>query len=142
MAEQPHGILGKLRHLIEKEKTVRLVAGDPTLTAELLLLFRMILADGQIKEAEMSALKRICAQEFGLNPDAMEGVYTYLQDFAYETTSTQSAEMFSQLSVERRQVLLNHMIAIAEADEEINSNEMKLLGRTASILGFDLKTKS
>ena len=33
------------------------------------------------------------------------------------------------------------MIAIAEADDELASNEIKLLGRTAAMLGFDVKSK-
>ena len=38
--------LEALKSRLEKEKVVRLVANDPALTAELLLLFKVILADG------------------------------------------------------------------------------------------------
>lgn len=129
----------KFKSMLERDRTVSLVANDPALTAELLLLFRMILADGQVKERELAMFKRICSVNFGINPDAMDGVYQYLHDFAYETSADQAAEMFANLDIERRQALLDHMIAIAEADDDIAPGEMKLLGKTAQMLGFDLK---
>ncbi len=139
--DDKQSMFGKFKAMLEREKSVRLVANDPALTAELLLLFRMILADGDVKDRELQMLRRICEGEFGINADAIDGIYKYLQDYSYETSIDQSAQMFSSLSVERRQELLNHMIAIAEADDELASNEIKLLGRTAAMLGFDVKSK-
>ena len=139
--DDKQSMFGKFKAMLEREKSVRLVANDPALTAELLLLFRMILADGDVKDRELQMLRRICESEFGINADAIDGIYKYLQDYSYETSIDQSAQMFSSLSVERRQELLNHMIAIAEADDELASNEIKLLGRTAAMLGFDVKSK-
>ena len=133
------GLLDKIKSMLDRERTVRLVANDPALTAELLLLFRMILADGEVNEAELGIFKRLCAEAFGLNPDAMDGVYAYLHDFSYETTSAQSIEVFTDMPLERRQQLMDHMIAIAQADEALDPKEMRLLERTADRLGFDLK---
>ena len=138
--EKP-GLFGHFKTMIERDKSVRLVANDPALTAELLLLFRMILADGQVREKELKMLERICSSAFGINSDAIDGVYKYLQDISYETSAEQAAEMFGTLSDERRQELLDHMISIAEADEELAANEVKLLSRIAEKLGFDLKTR-
>ncbi len=139
--DDKQGLFGKIKAMLERDKSVRLVANDPALTAELLLLFRMILADGDVKDRELQMLRRICESEFAINADAIDGVYKYLQDYSYETSIDQSAQMFASLSVERRQELLNHMIAIAEADDELASNELKLLGRTAEMLGFDVKAR-
>ncbi len=135
----PQGILDRLKGMLERDKTVQMVANDPTLTAELLLLFRMILADGAVQTAELAVFKRICRDVFGLNPDAMDGVYKYLEDYAYETTNEQSVAMFAGLPVERRKMLLDNMIAIAESDDELDPDELRLLGRTADMLGFDIK---
>lgn len=140
-SEDKSSLFGNFRAMIERDKSVRLVANDPALTAELLLLFRMILADGQVRERELKMLQRICSTAFDIKADAIDGVYKYLQDISYETSAEQAAEMFAALSNERRQELLDHMIAIAESDDELASNEVKLLGRTASMLGFDLKTR-
>lgn len=140
-SEEKPSLFGNFKAMIERDKSVRLVANDSALTAELLLLFRMILADGQVKEKELAMLARICSSEFGIKPDAIDGVYKYLQDVSYETSAHQAAEMFNALGEERRQELLDHMIAIAEADDELAANEVKLLSRTSAMLGFDLKTR-
>lgn len=141
-SEEKSGLFGNFKAMIERDKSVRLVANDSALTAELLLLFRMILADGLVREKELKMLERICSSAFDIKPDAIDGVYNYLQEISYETTTKQAAEMFNALSEERRQELLDHMISIAEADDELASNEVKLLARTATMLGFDLKTRS
>lgn len=134
------GIIDTIRSMLDRERNVRLVASDPALTAELLLLFRMILADGDVRGEELEVFKRICRQAFGLDPDAMDGVYQYLQDYAYETTDAQSSAIFLEMPLDRRKQLLDHMIAIAEADQTIDDKERRLLARTADMLGFDLKS--
>lgn len=134
----PFAWLEALKTRLEKEKVVRLVANDPALTAELLLLFKVILADGEVKQRELDIFKRICRDSFGLDPEAMDGVYAYLHDFAYETTPEQAAAVFADLPMERRQALLDHMIAIAQADNDIDGREERFLSRIADMLGFDI----
>jgi len=132
-------ILETIRAKVEGDRSVRLVAEDPAITAELLLLFRVMLADGQVRDEELVAFKRICEDAFGLDPENMEGVYQYLEDYAYEITASQATEMFKQQPRERRQALLDHMIAIAESDSHLDKNEIHVIKRTSAILGFDLK---
>jgi len=132
------GWLDALKTRLEREKVVRLVANDPALTAELLLLFKVILADGEVKTAELDTFKRICRDSFGLDPEVMDGVYDYLNDFAYETTPAQAAAVFAELPMERRQRLLDHMIEIAEADSDIDRHEERFLARIADMLDFDI----
>jgi uncharacterized tellurite resistance protein B-like protein len=130
--------LEALKTRLEKDRVARIVAEDPALTAELLLLFRVILADGEVKQRELDAFKRICRDSFGLDPDAMDGVYQYLHDFAYETTAAQAAEVFKDLPQERRQVLLDHMITIVQADKDIDMREERFVVHIADMLGFDI----
>ncbi|MFZ2102463.1 MAG: TerB family tellurite resistance protein [Oricola sp.] len=130
--------LEALKTRLAKERAVRIVAEDPALTAELLLLFRVILADGEVKQRELDIFKRICRESFGLDPDAMQGVYEYLHDFAYETTAEQAATVFAELPLERRQALLDHLIAIASADGDIDMREERFVARVGDILGFDI----
>lgn len=134
-----NSILASLKQKLTGNKSVRLVAEDLSLTAELLLLFRVMLADGQVVDAEVSAFKRICSEAFGLNGDELDGVYQYLEDYAYEMTSSQAMELFQGQPLERRQQLLEHMIAIAEADAQLHDGELKVIDRAAEMLGFDLK---
>ncbi|TCD15016.1 TerB family tellurite resistance protein [Oricola cellulosilytica] len=134
------GWLEALKNRLEQERVVRLVANDAALTAELLLLFRVILADGEVEERELEAFRRVCRESFGIEPDAMDGVYRYLQDFAYETSASQATSVFADLPIERRQTLLDHMIEIAGADRDIDPREEKFVKRVADMLDFEIKS--
>lgn len=130
------GLLAQIRELFEGDPGVRKVADDPILSAELLLLFRMILADGQVSEAEMQVFRRICADSFGIGEESIEGVVEYLNDFGYETNGAQAIDMFRELDVDRRKLLARHMAEIAKADSELAENEVRLLRRTLELLGI------
>ena len=128
------GLLAQIREIFEGDPGVRKVADDPVLSAELLLLFRMILADGQVSDAEMSVFRRICQDSFGIPAESMQGVIDYLNDFGYETNGTQAIDMFRGLDVERRRLLARHMAEIAKADSQLAENEVRLLRRTLELL--------
>ena len=131
------GLLGKIRLLFEGDPGVRKVANDPALSAELLLLFRMMLADGDVSQREMETFKRICNEAFGIGEDSFRAVLRYLQDFGYETTAPQALDMFRALPLERRQQLVRHMADLAKADRDLNAQEVKLLKRTVEFLDVD-----
>ena len=130
------GLLAQLREIFEGDPGVRKVADDPVLSAELLLLFRMILADGQVSDSEMGVFRRICRDAFGIADDSFDGVVEYLNDFGYETSGAQAIEMFRELDVERRRTLARHMAEIAKADRQLAENEVRLLRRTLELLGI------
>ncbi len=130
-------VLAKVRMMIEGDPGIRKVADDPVLSAELLLLFRMILADGKVDDSEMVAFRRICRNSFGIEEDSIDGVVDYLNDFGYETTGIQAVELFRDLSPERRVALARHMAEIARADTELSVQEIRLLERTLELLGLD-----
>ncbi len=130
------GLLAQFRDLFEGDPGVRKVAGDPVLSAELLVLFRMILADGVVKDAEMQTFRRICNEAFGIGRDSMDGVIEYLNDFGYETNGAQAIEMFRGLDIGRRRQLAKHMAEIAKADRDLSANEVRLLRRTMELLGI------
>ncbi len=130
------GLFAQIRSLFEGDPGVRKVADDPVLSAELLLLFRMILADGVASESEMAAFRRICTEAFGIGADSIDAVVEYLNDFGYETNGSQAIAMFQDLDVERRRLLARHMADIAKADAQLAENEVKLLRRTLDLLGI------
>src|SRR4030095_16785177 len=98
--------------MIEGDPGIRKVADDPVLSAELLLLFRMILADGKVDDAEMAAFRRIRRGGVGIGEDSLDVVIEYLNDFGYETSGTQAIGMFHELDVERRKLLARNMAEI------------------------------
>lgn len=136
------GFFARIKDMIAREKAVRLVAEDPVLTAELILLFRVILADGVASEAELAKFREICSTAFGIPSDAVEGIGEYLGDIAYETTSQQAAAVFADMTLERRKVLVEHMVQIAEADHRTTRNELQLIEAVAAKLGFDISLSS
>lgn len=134
-----NGLIAQLKLLFDGDPGVRKVADDPTMTAELLLLFRMILADGTVTERELNTFRRICSETFGIGEASFRGVLRYLQDFGYETTAPQALEMFRALPLDRRKQLVRHLAEIAKADKELNRQEVKLLKRTLEFLDVDAR---
>ena len=131
------GLLAKIRAVFEGDPGVRKVAGDPVLVAELVLLFRMMLTDGKVSDAEMGVLRRICRVSFGIPEESMEAVIGYLHDFSYETTGGQAVAMFRDLDVERRRLLARHMADIAKADADLSQEEVRLLRRLLDLLQLE-----
>jgi uncharacterized tellurite resistance protein B-like protein len=135
----PHRLVKKLLSLFEGDPGVRKVADDPVLSAELLLLFRMILADGAVSESEMDAFRRICREAFGISEESIDGVVEYLNEFGYETTGAQALAMFRELDFDRRRLLARHMADIAKADAKLADTEIEMLKRTLALLNVKAK---
>lgn len=133
----PETLLSRLRHLFEGDPAIRKVADDPVLTAELLLLFRMILADGVVEKSEIEMFKRICRDAFGIGDESFRGVVHYLNEFGYETTGWQAMSVFRSLDDDRKRLLIKHMVDIAGADSELHPMERKLLKRTLYVLELE-----
>lgn len=130
------GLLARLRELFEGNASIRRVADDPGLTAELLLLLRMVLADGQVAERELATLRRI-AQGFGISGSDFELVLGHLEEFGFEVSVAQAISVFRDFDKERRLTLARHMAEIAKADAELNRFEVRLLARVVDMLDLD-----
>jgi uncharacterized tellurite resistance protein B-like protein len=130
------GLLARLRELFEGNASVRKIADDPALMAELLLLLRMVLADGEVTERELATLRRI-AEGFGISGGDFEQVLGHLEDFGYEVSAGQAIAVFRELDKERRVALARHMAEIAKADRELSRFEVRLLARVLDMLDVD-----
>ncbi|MEM9278395.1 MAG: TerB family tellurite resistance protein [Pseudomonadota bacterium] len=130
-------IVDQIRDWLEQDKTVKRVAEDIQLTSELILLVRMIFADGQLKPQELHDFKQICKIAFDIPEDDVPDVLKYLQEFGYETTAEDAAAMFQNLDMERKKALLVHMLSIAKSDQEVHQGEVDLIRRTAAVLGLN-----
>ena len=133
----PLALFSTLKNLFEGDPAVRRVADDPALTAELLLLFRMVLADGEADEAELATLKRICSEAFGIGEESFAEVAGYLHDYGYETTVPQALDIFRGFPHERRVRLAQHLAEIAKADRQLKQEEVRLLARTLEVLRLE-----
>lgn len=130
-------MLAGIREVIQGDPGVRRVAGDPAVSAELLLLLRIILADGKIETSEIDAFRRICRETFGIENESFDAVVAYLRDFGYETTGVQAIGVFRDLDFERRKSLARHMAEIAKADAELAAGEIRVLRRALEVLDID-----
>lgn len=132
----PLGMLARVKSFFEGDPGVRKVADDPSLSAELLLLFRMILADGVVDEKELATFRRICRDSFDIDEDSIDGVVEYLNEFGYETSGAQALSLFRDVDIDRRKLLAQHMAEIAKADSNLAEKEVQLLRRTLDLLGL------
>jgi uncharacterized tellurite resistance protein B-like protein len=122
-------IFERISAYLSKKTAVQRLSEDPALVSELLLLVRLVFADGQKDPAEMNALLHIMQHEFDIKPEELPEVADYLKTYAYETTSTQAAALFNEMVPERRYSLVGHLLTIAKADNEIHPAESALISR-------------
>lgn len=122
-------IFERISAYLSKKTAVQRLSEDPALVSELLLLVRLVFVDGQKHQAEMNALLHIMQHDFDIMPEELPEIADYLKTFSYETTSTQAAALFNEMAPERRQSLINHLVAIAQADNEIHPAESALIAR-------------
>ena len=127
-------LLDQIRSIFDGDPGVRKVADDPVLSAELLMLFRMILADGTVSESEMVAFRRICKDAFGIPETSIDASSNISTSSATRPTARRRSRMFRDLDVERRKLLARHMAEIAKADSQLAESEVRLLRRTLDLL--------
>lgn len=106
------------------------------MVAELLMLFRMILADGEVREAELATLRRICREAFGVDEAAFPALMEVIERMG-AVNEMQSVRAFRGFDHPRRVALARRMMAIAQADDELNSREERFLVRVLDILDLD-----
>lgn len=126
----------RVKALLDQGGSVNRVAHDPVLTAELLLLVRMSFANKSVEPAEADAFAAICTRLLGLNGEELTDILKYLNDFGYETTDAQAADMLADLSETRKREILGHLAIVAQADGEVDERERRLFEATARRLGF------
>lgn len=129
------GFFQRIANYFARNSAVSRVAGDPAIAAELLLLIKLIFADGERDQSETQAFARIAEQQFGIPNDALPEVIRYLSDYGYETSTGQAATLFAELAPERRVSLIENLMTVAAADQKVDKSEVALIERIAAILG-------
>ena len=128
-------ILDYLREMLPEKSSVQMVADDPHMAAEIMLLVRMMFADGALVGAELDLFKSICQSVFDIPDEDVSEVVTFLKEYGYETSGEQAAAEFQDMSYERKKSLLLQMISMAKADQILHEGELDLIARTAEVLG-------
>ncbi len=128
-------VIDKIKSWLDTDKSVRKVAEDLQLTSELILLVRMMFADGTLRPEELENFKRICKIAFDIPEEDVPKVIEYLQDFGYETSIDDAVAMFAELEWERKKTLLVHLLSIAKSDNVIHAEEAELIRKTSALMG-------
>ncbi|MEE9314046.1 MAG: TerB family tellurite resistance protein [Rhizobiaceae bacterium] len=129
-------ILDSIKEMLDNKSSVQMVADDPQMTSEILLLVRMMFADGELSGEELALFKKICKSVFDIPEEDVPEVISFLKDFGYETSGEQAAETFIDMPDDRKRTLMRHLIAMARADKSLHESEVTLIARVARVLGY------
>jgi len=134
------GLVASIARLFECEQqlpgALGRLAEDPVALAEILLLFRMVLADGIVQPAQLTAFERICEQHFGVNRRDMAELHALLDSPMARSCDARAFTLLDQLDTEARTTLLEDMMRIARASSTSHDGEDRLIRRTAELLGL------
>lgn len=129
-------VLDAIADMLSSRSRVQIVADDPHLASELLLLIRMMFADGELKEGELEYFRQLCSGTFDIPEEEISGVIRFLKQTGYETTGEQAASTFLDMPEERRFRLINHLLSMARADAVLHESEVELIARVAGVFGY------
>lgn len=110
---------------------------DPVALAQILLLFRVVLADGIVEAKELAVFERICAASFDIDPADMPALHQLLESPAGRAAEADMVPLVVTLDSTERTVLLGRMKRLAEASSELKDVAERLVERTALMLGIE-----
>ena len=138
------GHLASIAQLFESEQQKSGALGrlldNPVALAEILMLFRMVLADGIVQPSQLTVFERICEQHFVVNRRDMPRLHALLDSAKARSCDAKAFALLGQLDTEARTTLLEDMIRIARASTVRNDGDDRLIKRTADLLGLELAT--
>ena len=129
-------VLDSIKTLLSNKSSVQVVADDPHLAAEIMLLVRMMFIDGDLNGPELDLFKQYCQAMFGIPEEDVPDVIKFLSDYGYETSGEQAAAVFAEMSGERKAQILGNLITMARADNVLHENEVDLIARVSRVLGY------
>lgn len=112
------------------------LAEQPVALAEVLLLFRIVLADGVVRASQLSAFEQVCQRQFGVRPEEMDQLHALLDSRQGQFADLETFALIRSLDTDKRSALLGEMVRIAAANAELDASEEKLLRRMADSLGL------
>ena len=137
----PGSVFASIARMFEREPewtgALGLLANNPVALAEVLVLFRMVLADGIVHASQLTAFERICERQFGISPRDMPELHALLESPRVRLIGADTFKLLRQLDTEARTALLDDMMRIARAHSNMGADEDRLIRRTASLLGLE-----
>ena len=129
-------ILDSIRSMLANKSSVQVVADDPHLASEIMLLVRMMFIDGALNGPELDLFKQYCSTMFGIPEEDVPEVIKFLSDYGYETSGEQAAAVFAEMPGERKAQILGNLITMARADNVLHEQEVDMIARVSRVLGY------
>lgn len=129
-------ILDSIKTLLSNRSSVQIVADDPHLASEIMLLVRMMFIDGDLTGPELDLFKQYCHSVFGIPEEDVPDVIKFLSEYGYETSGEQAAAVFAEMPGERKAQILGNLITMARADNVLHEKEVDLIARVSRVLGY------
>jgi len=128
-----------LERLGSGDDLIEYTTGDKRI-AMAVLLFRVVTADGKVREEELARYREILEDYLDVTPDEMALFERIVRE---EADTEQSLFPFtlivSKMPVETKRMVLSWMRDISLSDNELHEFEINLVARTAELLGIDLE---
>ena len=132
-------VLDGIKEWLSQRSSVQMVADDPQMASEILLLLRTMFADGKMASEEINMFKMFCSTIFHIPEEDVPDVIRFLKEYGYETSGEQAAAMFADFPEKRRRELLVHLVSMARADNVVHQQETEMIERVAKTLNFPLE---
>ena len=130
----PDGICGWAK---PGEPELRRDIDDPTLTAETLMLFRLLLGDEELGETEIATFRRICWKQFGIDRKAFDALRAEMEIVSEEGAWLRTMMVFRSYGRDHRIELAERIDVIMRSDLELSAFATRLLDRTLELLDLD-----
>ena len=108
-----------------------------TRLASAVLLFRVIMVDGRVRQAELVRYREILQDHLNVEPDEMQLFEQAVREqYNSETSLLPHTKIVAQMPKETKQEILKFMQEISVSDNELHEFEINLVTRTAQLLGI------
>jgi uncharacterized tellurite resistance protein B-like protein len=109
---------------------------DPSTVAELLLLLRLGLSDGEPDERAIAALRRVALRDLGMEPEGLDEVLSEIEQLIAAAGAGAACAALRDLPADRRRGLAGHIATIAAGDEALSVHAARLAARIGTILAL------
>lgn len=113
---------------------IRKLSDDSVALAQILLLFRVVLADGVIAGPELAGFQKICEREFSVATHELPALHALLESPTGLMAETQMFLLLRRLDGLARSRLLGMMTELAESGPNDSSRAARLIALTSQLL--------
>lgn len=111
------GLYAAFKRRRARRALARRLDGDPVSVAKILLLFRMMLVEGVVRDRELALFRRICRDHFGIAESDMDALHVYLERRQARGDAAEQEQSLRRMTQEERRQLIGLMGQLAASAE-------------------------